>query len=439
MSDQMLKLEDVRVAIQGADVLRGVSLAVPNGGLVALVGRNGAGKTTTLRSVMGLIALMGGKISVDGVDLAQTPAFRRALLGIGYMPEDRRLIGRLTVADNLLLPAWSGGAANAPRRLDYVYGLMPDLAALASRRAAQLSGGQQKMAALARALMSATKLLLLDEPFEGLSPGLGDKLAATIREVQRTGISVLVAESDVKRVGFVQQSYTIERGEIVQESLPPDPRAVSGSSRGSEMSTIGRVAVVALLAGLLIAAGPAVGEKKYGPGVTDTEIKIGQTMPYSGPVSAYGTYGKAQVAFFRMVNEHGGINGRKITLLSLDDGYSPPRTVEQIRKLVEQEQVLMIFSSFGTPTNTAIVKYLNAKKVPQLFVTSGAAEFADAEDLPVDHGLARQLRVGGQGLRQVRAASAPEREDRGAVPARRCRQGLYARACARGSASALLR
>lgn len=217
MSDDMLRLEDVRVAIQGADVLRGVSLAVPNGGLVALVGRNGAGKTTTLRSVMGLVPLIAGRISVDGVDLAQTPAFRRALLGIGYMPEDRRLIGRLTVADNLLLPAWSGGAANASGRLQHVYGLMPDLAVLASRRAAQLSGGQQKMAALARALMSATKLLLLDEPFEGLSPGLGDKLAATIREVQRTGISVLVAESDVKRVGFVQQSYTIERGEIVQE------------------------------------------------------------------------------------------------------------------------------------------------------------------------------------------------------------------------------
>ncbi|MGH8768116.1 MAG: ABC transporter ATP-binding protein [Burkholderiales bacterium] len=205
------------MAIQGADVLRGVSLVVPRGGLVALVGRNGAGKTTTLRSVMGLVALVGGKISVDGVDLAQIPAFRRAQLGIGYMPEDRRLIGRLTVDDNLLLPAWSGGAANASRRLEYVYGLMPDLAALASRRAAQLSGGQQKMAALARALMSATKLLLLDEPFEGLSPGMGEKLAATIREVQRTGLSVLVAESDVKRVGFVEQTYTIERGEIARE------------------------------------------------------------------------------------------------------------------------------------------------------------------------------------------------------------------------------
>ena len=131
-----------------------------------------------------------------------------------------------------------------------------------------------------------------------------------------------------------------------------------------------------------LAAGGVHAEKRYGPGVTDTEILLGQTMPYSGPASAYGTYGKAQAAFFRMLNEHGGVNGRKIKLLSLDDGYSPPRTVEQIRKLVEQDQVLMIFSSFGTPTNTAIVKYLNVKKIPHLFVTSGAAEFADPKTYP---------------------------------------------------------
>jgi len=217
MSHDILTLENVRVAIQGAEVLRGVSLIVPRGGLVALVGRNGAGKTTSLRSVMGLLPLLAGRISVDGIDLLRIPAFRRAQLGIGYMPEDRRLIGRLTVADNLLLPAWSGGAANASGRLDYVYALMPELAALASRRAAQLSGGQQKMASLARALMSASKLLLLDEPFEGLSPGMGEKLATTIREVRLTGLSILVAESDVKRVGFVERTYTIERGEIVQE------------------------------------------------------------------------------------------------------------------------------------------------------------------------------------------------------------------------------
>jgi branched-chain amino acid transport system substrate-binding protein len=133
---------------------------------------------------------------------------------------------------------------------------------------------------------------------------------------------------------------------------------------------------------LALAAAAVHAEPHYGPGVTDTTIRLGQTMPYSGPTSAYGTYGKAQAAFFRMLNEHGGINGRKIELLSLDDGYSPPRAVEQVRKLVEQEQVLAIFSSFGTPTNAAIVKYLNLKKVPHLFVTSGAAEFGDFKTYP---------------------------------------------------------
>jgi branched-chain amino acid transport system ATP-binding protein len=211
----LLSLEAIRVAIHGAEILRGVSLTIPRGGLVALVGRNGAGKTTTLRAVMGLLPLTAGRISMDGVDLARVPAFQRARLGIGYVPEDRRLIGRLTVADNLLLPAWMGDSAQASRRLETVYRLMPELQALSDRKAAQLSGGQQKMVALARALMSATKLLLLDEPFEGLSPGLGDKLAATIREVQRSGVSVLVAESDLKRVGFVEEIYKIERGEIV--------------------------------------------------------------------------------------------------------------------------------------------------------------------------------------------------------------------------------
>jgi len=141
-----------------------------------------------------------------------------------------------------------------------------------------------------------------------------------------------------------------------------------------------RLVVSCLLTVLAVAAAHA--EQRYGPGVTDTTIRLGQTMPYSGPTSAYGTYGKAQAAFFRMINERGGINGRTIELLSLDDGYSPPRTVEQVRKLVEQEQVLAIFSSFGTPTNAAIVKYLNLKKVPHLFVTSGAAEFGDPKTYP---------------------------------------------------------
>src|SRR6266849_1988370 len=115
------------------------------------------------------------------------------------------------------------------------------------------------------------------------------------------------------------------------------------------------------------------------PGVTVSEIKIGQTMPYSGPASAYGTIGKAETAYFNMINEQGGINGRKLNLISLDDGYSPPKTVEQIRRLVEQEDVAFIFQSLGTPSNTAIQKYLNAKKVPQLFVATGASKWGDPE------------------------------------------------------------
>lgn len=108
-----------------------------------------------------------------------------------------------------------------------------------------------------------------------------------------------------------------------------------------------------LLLLLALTASLALAEKKYGPGVTDTEIKIGQTMPYSGPVSAFGTLGRAEAAYFEMVNAAGGVNGRRIRLLSLDDGYSPPRTIEQTRKLVESDQVLLLFSSFGTPPNTA--------------------------------------------------------------------------------------
>src|SRR5467141_3533397 len=127
-----------------------------------------------------------------------------------------------------------------------------------------------------------------------------------------------------------------------------------------------------LLLGLFawVAAFTALAEKKYDPGATDTEIKIGQTMPYSGPGSAYGTIGKAEAAYFKMINDQGGINGRKINLISLDDGYSPPRTVEQIRKLVEENEVLFTFQNLGTAHNTAVQKYLNAKKVPQLFVAT---------------------------------------------------------------------
>ena len=214
----MLTIRDIKVTISSFIILRGISLEVPDGALVGLIGRNGAGKSTTLKSVMGLVSLSGGGIEFDGRDLLEVPAHQRAHLGIGYMPEDRRLIGSLTVRDNIMMPAWAADLEGAEKRLDYIYGLMPELVPFQNRRASMLSGGQQKMAALGRALMSGTKLLLLDEPFEGLSPGLGMKLAETIQQLQQEGLTILLVESDLNRIGFVETTHTIERGENVDVS-----------------------------------------------------------------------------------------------------------------------------------------------------------------------------------------------------------------------------
>jgi branched-chain amino acid transport system substrate-binding protein len=140
----------------------------------------------------------------------------------------------------------------------------------------------------------------------------------------------------------------------------------------------------AMLAGVLAVAvaGAAHAQKRYDPGATDTEIKIGNIMPYSGPASAYATIGKTEAAYFNKINAEGGINGRKINFISYDDGYSPPKAVEQARKLVESDEVLLIFNPLGTPSNSAIQKYMNAKKVPQIFVSSGAARWNDPKNFP---------------------------------------------------------
>jgi len=147
------------------------------------------------------------------------------------------------------------------------------------------------------------------------------------------------------------------------------------------MSTILRLLTILSIL-FSLQSGVTLAEKKYDPGATDTEIKVGHTNPYSGPASAYGTIGRSEAAYFKMINEQGGINGRKINFISLDDAYSPPRTVEQIRKLVEEEEVLFTFQTLGTPPNTAIHKYMNARKVPQLFVSTGATKWGDPEHFP---------------------------------------------------------
>jgi branched-chain amino acid transport system substrate-binding protein len=151
---------------------------------------------------------------------------------------------------------------------------------------------------------------------------------------------------------------------------------------GADMAQRKILLLASILLGAAVGITPATAQKKYDPGASDTEIKIGNIMPYSGPLSAYALIGRTQAAFFRKLNDEGGINGRKINFISYDDAFSPPKTVEQARKLVESDEVLLIFQSLGTPTNNAIQKYLDGQKVPQLFVATGATKFGDPKNFP---------------------------------------------------------
>jgi branched-chain amino acid transport system substrate-binding protein len=184
------------------------------------------------------------------------------------------------------------------------------------------------------------------------------------------------------RHGMVPVAY--ERGQRAKKSVEKHARleapvkCAKHKWGGQSMHLVRGLAFCAMALLTLPAASPAADMR----GVTATEIKIGQTMPYSGPVSAFGALGKGEVGYFKMVNERGGINGRKVNLISLDDGYAPPKTVEQTRRLVESDEVALIFSSIGTAHNTAIAKYLQAKNIPQLFIGSGASKFADLTQYP---------------------------------------------------------
>ena len=208
-----LQIETLCVKLQSVEVLRGVSLKLAPGEMIGLLGRNGAGKTTTLRAVMGLVAASGGRITFGGENLLALPTHRRAALGIGYMPEDRRLIPQLTVQENVLLPGWVTRGVDAAARLDFVYGLMPEVAAMRDRKAMALSGGQQKLVALARALIVGTRLLLLDEPFEGVAPALSRRLAEVIGLLRGQHVAVLIAQSDLNHtISLLDREYRIERG-----------------------------------------------------------------------------------------------------------------------------------------------------------------------------------------------------------------------------------
>ncbi|HEX7813009.1 MAG TPA: ATP-binding cassette domain-containing protein [Burkholderiales bacterium] len=211
----MLRIERLDVSIQAIGILRGVDMEVPTGKFVGLIGRNGAGKTTLMRAIMGILPARQGSIVFDGSPLEKTPTHRRARNGIGYMPEDRRLVPQLTVEENVLIPAWSAGAADPRERLAAIYRMIPEVEQFAARKALQLSGGQQKLVALARALMCGTKLLLLDEPFEGVAPVLAQRLADVIVGLKQQGLSIILTESDLSHSeGMLDFVYTIDRGQV---------------------------------------------------------------------------------------------------------------------------------------------------------------------------------------------------------------------------------
>jgi branched-chain amino acid transport system ATP-binding protein len=209
----MLRIEKIDVSIQSVQVLRGLSLEVGSGQMVGLIGRNGAGKSTTLRTIMGHLPLSSGRITWDGEDLARMPRHARAALGIGYMPEDRGLVPELTVEENILVPLWAMKVEDTVPRLEFVYHVLPELKEMSHRRALLLSGGQQKLVALARALTIGRKLLLLDEPFEGVAPALSVRLSEVIAGLRGGDVSVLIAQSDLNHSkNLLDAEIVIERG-----------------------------------------------------------------------------------------------------------------------------------------------------------------------------------------------------------------------------------
>ena len=210
----MLEVTNLSVSIGPVPIIRGASLDVSNGEMCGLIGRNGAGKSTLMRALMGALPATGAVI-LDHVELLTLAAHQRVHHGVGYMPEDRRLVPEFTVEENILLPTWTTQADGVETRMKWIFSIMPEVERFRARRALELSGGQQKMVALARALMAGRRILLLDEPFEGLAPALARRLGEVMSDLKSQGVSILIAESNEVHVAdLLTRTFRIERGAV---------------------------------------------------------------------------------------------------------------------------------------------------------------------------------------------------------------------------------
>jgi branched-chain amino acid transport system ATP-binding protein len=210
----MLRVANLSVSIGPVPIVRNAALELDEGQMCGLIGRNGAGKTTLLRALMGALPA-SGTVLLGDTDLLALPAHRRVAHGVGYMPEDRRLVPQFTVEENIRLPTWSVSITGAEQRLDWIFSIMPEVARFRGRRALELSGGQQKMVALARALMGGTRILLLDEPFEGLAPALARRLGEVLANLKSERVSVLIADAnELHIVDLLARAFRIERGTV---------------------------------------------------------------------------------------------------------------------------------------------------------------------------------------------------------------------------------
>jgi branched-chain amino acid transport system ATP-binding protein len=223
----MLSVHELKVDIQGSRILNGITFQVQQGKFVCLLGRNGSGKTTTFRTIMGYRKPAGGSIDLDGVRISGLSPWKIARLGVGFSPEESEVFGDLTVAENLELPVWTrpNSAQSPEARMNAAYAVFPKLAAYKSRGGMQLSGGERKMVSLARALALDPKLLLLDEPFEGLSPVIIPEIAKGIGSIRSMGRSILLAESNIHHVpDSIDRVYVLERGQLIFSGQIADAR-----------------------------------------------------------------------------------------------------------------------------------------------------------------------------------------------------------------------